>query len=463
MSGLEDSISIIVVDDEQSIRKTVGHSLRSKGYKVRVYAEAKTCLNEFKVRPADIVISDISMPEMDGIELLSKIKKLRPSSEVIVITAHADKDYAVRALKEGAYDFLEKPVSLSELNEAIKKTARYQSVVRERDLLEQQMTELSEREAQRWGIESMIGKTKVMREVLKQIRQLQKSSKTSVLVLGESGTGKELVARAIHYGSQRSALPFIAVNCSAIPANLAESILFGHLKGSFTGAVADKTGSFLDAEGGTLFLDEIGDMPLDMQAKILRVLEDGEVTPVGGAEATKINVRVVSATNRDLEKKVEAGDFRDDLFYRLAGYTIALPALRERKADIPHLAEYFCEKLSSQMGIPKPEITSESMAFLKQQHFQGNIRELRNVIEMALIESSTGQIEPNHLHLYSISDSKKKQTGAVEDLPLNIDEATTILIRRAMAEAKGNVSAAARLLGINRSKLHRELYRINGE
>lgn len=462
---VEGIISVHIVDDELSIRETIAHHLTRLGYTTKAFASAEEFLVNFTTDAPDILITDLKMPGMNGLELIQEVKKNSPSTATIIVTAHADKDTAIQALHLGAFDLFEKPVSLEKVSETIQRTARYQSVLQEKNQLKEQLSNLSSREAKRWGIDAMIGKTKAMQDVIKNIRLLQETSQTTVLITGESGSGKELVARAIHFGSERSACPFIAVNCSAVPGNLAESELFGHTKGAFTGATANRKGCFEQAHTGTLFLDEIGDMPAEMQTKLLRVLEDGEITPVGSNTCIKVSVRVLAATNADLASKISAGTFRKDLYYRLARYTIDLPPLRERKSDIPLLVNYFLKLLSSEMGKNMPELTSETLKLLQDYSFPGNIRELKNLIEHAMIESRGSTITPAHLHFTPLAkelEKPRKPEKTIildpnEDYPLNLKKVEATAIRKAMTESNGNVSAAARLLGINRTKLHRLL------
>ena len=308
-----------------------------------------------------------------------------------------------------------------------------------------------------------MGESRTLRKILQDIDRLQHFGNTSVLITGESGTGKELVARAIHHRSPRAAAPFLAVNCVAIPAELAESILFGHQRGAFTGAVTDRKGCFELADGGTLFLDEIGDMPLPLQAKLLRVLEDGQVTPLGASSARTVNVRVLAATNANLAQKMAKGDFRQDLYFRLARYTVETPPLRDRPEDIPLLAAHFLRYFSEEMGRSAPPLTPEATAQLQTYHFPGNVRELKNVIERALIECGGQAIRSSHLLLIPIETEPAVASGGAKappylpGLPLNLEDAEQALIQRALQQTGGNVAEAARLLGVNRSRIYRRI------
>jgi DNA-binding NtrC family response regulator len=463
----EKDISVVIVDDDPAIRKTTARHLREKGYNVRVYANGKECLKSFKEQPADIVITDLRMPEMDGLTLLRAIKEHQPSTEVIVITAYGDKDSAIAALRGDAYDFFEKPVRLDELSETIRRTARYQAVSRERDLLAQQVLLMSKKESERWGIEGFVGKSKAVENILKQIRTLQQYSNTSVLITGESGTGKELIARAIHSGSARSGKPFIPVNCSAIPGELVESAFFGHVRGAFTGATTEKKGYFELADGGTLFLDEIGETPLEMQAKLLRILEDGIVTPVGATHGRRTDVRILAAANVDLQTKIAERTFRQDLYFRLVRFTIVATPLREHKEDIPLLVEHFLNLFAAEMGKREPAISAEALAALEKYAFPGNVRELKNIIERALIESGGAPIQPRHLHfahidVSPITSNTEANSDSVYDIPLK--KARDAFEKRYLIRAlqgRPNLTEAAQQIGVHRTTLY-DLLRKHG-
>lgn len=463
-------ITVAVVDDQPGVAETMAVFLRKIGCSVDTFQDAKAFISRLKRSSVDIVITDVRMPEIDGITVLKCIKDISPSTDVIVVTGHADKAVAIQALKHGAFDLFEKPVDGNELIETVKRTVRWRAALQERDRFADQVSFLSEREAEKWGLKSFVGKTKAIRHVLTNIQTVQPSSSACVLITGESGTGKELVARAIHFGGPRAQRPFVALNCSAIPADLAESMLFGHVKGSFTGAVMDRKGHFQLADGGTLFLDEIGDMPAAVQVKLLRVLDDGVIMPVGGTRERTVDVRVVAATNADLQDKIARGQFRSDLYYRLAGFTIALPPLRDRKEDIPLLAEHFVKELSAEMGRAPSQLSQDVLRVLQSHNYPGNVRELKNLMERALLESAGKEIMPEHIHFLNLRQAIPAQsphgrsgTGDAGDpLPLSLHGAEDVLIRKAMAESDGNVAAAARLLGINRTKLYRKLAALQG-
>jgi DNA-binding NtrC family response regulator len=309
-------------------------------------------------------------------------------------------------------------------------------------------------------LDGFVGESPHLRRIVADIERLQQFGKTGVLITGESGTGKELVARAIHHHSPRAAGPFIPVNCVAVPADLAESLFFGHLKGSFTGATADRKGHFENADGGTLFLDEIGDMPATLQAKLLRVLEDGEITPIGGTKPLKVDVRVLAATNANLQAKIDAGEFRQDLYFRLARYSVQTPPLRERTEDLSSLASHFLSLFSAEMGLTPPALSPDAAAALQRYSFPGNVRELKNIMERALILSGGKIIQCEHLQLpreaiVPENNTKISATAGLRDLPLNLEEAEQLLIQRALEQTGGNVAEAARLLDVNRSRIYR--------
>jgi DNA-binding NtrC family response regulator len=376
-------------------------------------------------------------------------KPLRMPEVLARLKTHSDNSRMAREIKERNHQ-LETEIERRRIAENDKNAA------------EQRLSKLSSRESGRWSVHGLIGQSPEARQTRLEIERLQSFPSISVLVTGESGTGKELVAKAIHYGSARKDGPFNAVNCAAIPAELTESVFFGHQKGSFTGATSDRKGCFEMADGGTLFLDEIGDMDLLLQAKLLRVLEDGEVIPIGGTQPKKVDVRVVAATNADLASKITAGKFRQDLYFRLARYVIKTVALRNRPSDIPLMTEHFLSTLASEMGMAPRKISADGQDLLNTYSFPGNVRELRNIIERALIESAGKEINPEHLYLMPEADTSFVSTASstaarFTPLPLNVKAAEEELIQRALEETGGNVSEAAKRLGMHRSRLYRRL------
>jgi len=392
----------------------------------------------------DLILLDIVMPVMDGFEVCKQLKanQITATIPIIFLTAETQVDTIIRGFDAGIVDYVTKPFNAAELfarvhtqialkiqqlelqsqNQELKELNRQlKEEIKRRQLVEtaletadQKLSSISEQEAKRWKLDAFVGQSAGFLNVVEQIRRLQKVGKTNVLILGESGTGKELVARAIHYGSNRMKGPFITVNCSAIPNDLADSAFFGHVKGAFTGALDNHKGYFEAADGGTLFLDELGDMPLMMQTKLLRVLEDRRIMRVGGSTEKQIDVRVIAATNSHLEERIQDKSFRQDLYYRLTGYTINLPALRERREDIALLVEHFLNQLAQEMNFVKGFISSDALTMLQAYQFPGNIRELKNIIEHALISSNGQPIQPQHLHLIQsrntgVNDEKSRQ------------------------------------------------------
>ena len=373
-------IRILVVDDELSMREFLAILLEREGYDVNVAGSAEEALRLMESALFDMVLSDVNMPGLSGIELLARIKEKSPGTAVLMLTAFSASEQAVEAMKLGAYDYICKPFKNEEIKQLIKNALETQGIKRENILLKKDASE-------RDSFCGIIGKSQKMRDLFDMIQKVA-PSQSSVLILGESGTGKELAARSIHTCSARKSKPFVAVNCGAIPENLIESELFGHKKGSFTGAIGDRPGLFEQAEGGTLFLDEIGELPLLMQTKLLRVLQEREFKRVGDAVVRKADVRIISASNRDLESQVKEGTFREDLFYRLNVVQLVMPPLRERIEDIPLLIEYFCRKYQVSGQNKAASVTPAALKALMNHPFPGNIRELENCIERSLILDS---------------------------------------------------------------------------
>ena len=371
------SIRILVVDDELSMREFLSILLEREGYQVDVAGCAEDALRQMETALFDLVLSDVQMPGLGGIELLSRIKQVSPETAVLMITAFSAAEQAVEAMKLGAYDYISKPFKIEEIKQLVKNALEKQGLKRENVLLKKNVQE-------RDSFCGIIGKSPKMRELFEMIQKVA-NSQSSVLVLGESGTGKELVARSVHTCSPRKSKPFVAVNCGAIPENLIESELFGHKKGSFTGAVVDRPGLFEQAEGGTLLLDEIGELPLLLQTKLLRVLQEREFKRVGCTQTRKTDVRIICASNRDLESQVRENSFREDLFYRINVVQLRMPPLRERIEDIPLLVEHFCRKYHAGGQAAPATVAPTALKALMNYQFPGNIRELENCIERSLI------------------------------------------------------------------------------
>jgi DNA-binding NtrC family response regulator len=457
--------TVTVVDDDRDVGQRMAECIEPMGCVVTVFSDSRDALSFLLGGSADIVIADVKMPHVDGITLLKEVKSRFPSTHVIVVTGYADKQVAIDALKLGAFDFFEKPLQPEVFVQTVKRLLDYRSAAQESDRLAAKLSEASRTMAPQGGIEGCVGRSEALQRILAEVQTLQTAAGTPVFISGESGTGKELIARAIHFGSSRSTGPFVPVNCAAIPSELAESMLFGHIKGAFTGAVNDRKGFFELAHDGTLFLDEIGDMPSHVQTRLLRVLEDGVVVPVGGTKSCRVDVRVVAATNADIRKRVESGAFRLDLFYRLAAFTIEVPPLRDRIGDIPLLAKHFAQMFAAEMGYPVPLIGADTVSILEAHQFPGNIRELKNVMERAVMESRGKTIEPRHVHFQGfLTAAGKAKVSEIPsnpptevDMPLNFEAAEQNLIQRAVTAAGGNVAAAARMLGINRTSLYRKM------
>ena len=367
-------LKILVIDDERSIRNTLKEILGFEGYQVELAENGRNGLELIQTNEFDIILCDIKMPEMDGLEVLDQIKKTKPDSTVVMISGHGTIDTAVEAIKKGAFDFIEKPLDLNRLLITLRNASDKSVLVKETQILKQKVSRKFE----------IIGSSPAIQKVLEMCDRVA-PTEARVLITGANGTGKELIAHRIHELSPRAENPFIEVNCAAIPSELIESELFGHEKGAFTSAIKQRKGKFEQADGGTLFLDEIGDMSLSAQAKVLRALQENIITKVGSDKAIEVNVRVIAATNKDLATEIKLGNFREDLYHRLSVILIHVPSLDQRKEDIPILANFFIEQLCSEYGQPLKEISDEALQMLADRSWSGNIREFRNVIERLII------------------------------------------------------------------------------
>ena len=452
------SASILVVDDEEAILTSLSSILRDEGYEVAVAKNGVEALRAFTMDPPDLMFLDIWMPEMDGMEALRRIRELAPTAQVMMMSGHGSIETAVKAIKLGAYDYIEKPLSLENV------------ILRVKHALDQYRLE-QENRTLRTTVQrkfELVGQSFAMQQ-LRQLIETAGPTNSRVLIGGENGTGKELVARAIHMHSARSARPFVAVNCAAIPETLIESELFGHEKGSFTGATSMKRGQFEQADGGTLFLDEIADMSLNTQAKVLRALQEQQFTRVGGTKLLKVDVRVLAASNKDLLKEIEKGTFREDLFYRLNVVPIVVPPLRERRDDIPLLIRHFMRVHAEEQGLRSKEIAPDAMAVFQQYEWPGNIRELRNLIERLMIMVPGPVIEAAQA-----ANSLQARPGgsgshaAIPAVNLLFTQAYDSLrdarnafekdyIGRKLREHHWNISRTAEDLKIERSHLHRKI------
>jgi two-component system response regulator PilR (NtrC family) len=371
---------ILVVDDERPIRESLQMILNEEGYQAEVAANGKEALDILEESNFSLVITDLKMPEMGGMELLSQARKKWPETMFIIITAYASIETAIIALRKGAYDYLIKPLDFDDLLMRVKRMMEHRELVLENQYLRGQLEE-------KYGFSNIIGESEKMKSIFQMITRVA-PTKSNVLITGPSGSGKELVAKAIHYNSARKNKRFVPINCGAIVDTLMESEFFGYKKGAFTGAIKDQDGHFLTADGGTLFLDEIGEIPLHLQVKLLRVLEEGEITPVGDSTPIPVDVRLIAATNRDLRADVESGKFREDLYYRLNVVEIQLPPLSERKEDIPLLVNHFIRKYNREMGTQIHGVDNKTMRILMNYPWKGGIRELQNAIERAMIFAS---------------------------------------------------------------------------
>ncbi|WP_077729684.1 sigma-54 dependent transcriptional regulator [Methylocaldum sp. 14B] len=451
------NIRLLVADDKESILKLFQDAF-AHGFDITTAADGQKALAMALNGNFDVVVSDIRMPGLDGLTLLREIKHARPEVEVILMTAFASIPNAVEAMKEGAYDYLTKPFDPEEALLVVQRAA-------ERKRLREQAENLQSLLQETYGFRNLVGKSPTMRKVFELMRRAANAEAT-VLIMGESGTGKELVARAIHCEGLRKDRRFVAVNCGAIPENLIESELFGHKKGSFTGAIADKRGLFEEAEGGTLFLDEVGELPLPLQVKLTRVLQERAVRRIGEAEERPVDVRILAATNVDLKEAVKEGKFREDLFYRLNIFPIRLPPLRERREDIPLLAALFLERHGRQQKSPVTGFTPEALSALMRYDWPGNVRELQNAIERALAVSDGPRIGmgalPEEMPEAGGTPRISSAAGSLtyhEAVQLAVDRTSRDYLGALMREFKGNVTKAAERAGIERESLHRLLKR----
>jgi two-component system, NtrC family, response regulator PilR len=455
---------ILVVDDEKSLREVMSIMLKRAGYEVTEASDGEQAIGQVNKEIYDLVITDLRMPKADGMDVLKAVKSSSPDTVVLVVTAFGTADSAVEAMKQGAYDYLTKPFQVDEVQLIIRNALEKRRLSTENMLLKREIASHS-------SFAQIVGQSDAMQKVFDVVRKVA-DSKSNVLICGESGTGKELVARAIHYNSARSGMPFVAVNCSAVPETLLESELFGHMKGSFTGAVANKAGLFEIANGGTIFLDEIGDTTPTIQVKLLRVIQEREFRRVGGNQDVKVDVRVVAATNRELEKAVADGSFREDLYYRLDVIPIRLPPLRLRAGDIPLLVAHFLERFAGDSRKTAPTLTSEAMHVLLGHEWRGNVRELENLIERVVAFSTGPTVTETDVrgwlhHAVTPQQSQGVPTDLPEDgLDLEglINGIEKDLLMRALERSKWVKKKAARLLRLNtRSFRYRlEKYAIKG-
>ena len=439
--------SILIVDDEPGVRSALGGVLRDEGYTVEAVASGESCLERLVEQDFDVVLLDVWMPGLDGLETLQRLRERQVDAQVVVISGHGNVESAVRAIKLGAFDFVEKPLSLDKAVLVVRNALRQRALEAEnRDLRAQ----VDRRHV-------LVGESPVMRHLREQV-MLAAPTNGRVLILGENGTGKEVVARTLHAHSRRRLGPFVEVNCAAIPEELIESELFGHTKGAFTGAVADRRGRFEHASGGTIFLDEIGDMSLKTQAKVLRALQENAVQPVGGTALVRVDVRIVAATNKDLQEEIRAARFREDLFFRLNVVPIYVPPLRDRSDDIPRLAEHFMATLSAEYGRRVKRFAPDAMSRLQHYTWPGNVRELHNVVERLLIMVPDSVITAQDVSF--IGDAPVVDAAApaaVTPLAEARDRFERDYILHVLAVQHGNISRTADALGVERSNLYKKM------
>ncbi|MFT5090084.1 MAG: DNA-binding NtrC family response regulator [Planctomycetota bacterium] len=496
MNDQSDKPEILLIDDQPANLDVLCRFLERAGYAISVANNGQRGIEVAQQSQPDLVLLDVVMAGMDGYEVCRRLKAEERTAHipVIFITGRNQETDLLAGFTAGGVDYIAKPIQEQEvlarvqahvriaqlMGELARANQDLRAEIEERQRLKEQLQLISAREATRWGIEGFIGRSKTMQAILEEVQLLQEQAKTSVLITGESGTGKELIARAIHLGGARREEAFVAINCAAIPSELGESMLFGHAKGAFTGATSDRPGYFEMANSGTLFMDEIGEMPLAMQAKILRVLEDGQVWRVGEQHGRQVDVRIIAATNAKFEQRIADGQFREDLYYRLAAYTVKAPALRERVDDIELLVQHFLQMFADEMGVEQGALSDEARHQLESYSFPGNVRELKNAIERAVLESRGGIIEVKHLHLGFSGKGDGVASASMDKTPLDLEgivpakarvggnslpqslddglaEAEVQIVEQAVREARGNVSEAARLLGTSRTRLYRIL------
>ncbi|MBS1810513.1 MAG: sigma-54-dependent Fis family transcriptional regulator [Acidobacteria bacterium] len=440
--------TILIVEDEDLMCGIIAGLLTDAGYRVVTAADADAGLNLFTTEAPDLTISDINIGRVDGLTLLDRIKQVDADAVVVMITAYSSVETAVAALRKGAYDYITKPFINEDLLQTVKNALRQRELFRENHYLRRELKA-------RYNFDNIIGRSDALTGIFRLIEKIAATS-SSVLIQGESGTGKEVIARAIHYNSPRADKPFIAINCGALPENLLESELFGYVKGAFTGANANKIGLLRAANGGTLFLDEVGEMPAALQVKLLRALQEREVTPLGATKPESFDARVIAATNRSLEEEVNQGRFREDLFYRLSVIGFTLPPLRDRREDIPLLARYFVRKFCQEQGVPEKKVSDEAMQRLINYGWRGNVRELQNAMERA-VTLSEDQIEIIHLppKVNDANIGTRDLTGQT----VTLEELERRYILDILAREEDDKIRTADLLGIDLSTLYRKLKR----
>jgi DNA-binding NtrC family response regulator len=442
---------ILIVEDDPTVGESLRLLFKKRGHEILLALNGKEALQLFRHEIVDLVVTDVVMPKMDGIELLEAVKGLRPETEVIVISAQGTIEKAVQAMKLGAFDFIEKPINPRVISLLVERALEKQTLIL-------QNRDLRSRLEDKFHFKNIIGRSEKMVNIFELIQHIAPYD-SSVLIIGESGTGKELIANAIHYNSPRASMPFIKVSCASLSEGIIESELFGHEKGAFTGAIASRKGRFELAHQGTLFLDEVEDIPPATQIKLLRILQEGEFERVGGNKTIKVNIRIIAASNRDLQEGVKRGIFREDLYYRLNVVNIKLPALRDRRDDIPFLVNFFIEKYNQKYHMKVKGISQKAMNLLTDYEWTGNVRELENTIESILVINSPGVIDIQHLP-QEFRDFKEKPEVVPIKIGTPLEEVEKEMLIQTLRATKGNKRKAAKLLGINVRTIHRKIEEI---
>jgi DNA-binding NtrC family response regulator len=440
--------TLLIVEDDPNVGESIRLLLKKRGFSILLASNGKEALQVFRHEMVDLVITDLVMPKMDGMALLEAIKKLKPETEVIVISAQGTIEKAVQAIKMGAFDFIEKPLNPKVIALVVERALEKQTLILQNRDLRSQLED-------KFHFRNIVGKSEKMVKIFELIRHIAPYD-SSVLIMGESGTGKELIANAIHYHSPRASLPFIKVSCASLSEGIIESELFGHEKGAFTGAITSRKGRFEMAHGGTLFLDEVEDIPPSTQIKLLRVLQESEFERVGGNKTIQVDIRIIAASNRDLQEAVEQGRFREDLYYRLNVVNIKLPPLRERKEDIPFLAHYFMEKYNQKYQMKVKGVSLRAMNVLADYQWKGNVRELENTLESILVINSPEVIDLSHLP-QEIREFRESPEVILVKIGTPLVEVEKEILLQTLKITKGNKRKAAQLLGINVRTIHRKM------
>ena len=450
-----DKFSILLIDDEESQLLSLKSFLSKRGYKIFTASDGETGYKIAEENMIDIVLTDFNMPGWDGLMVLQKLKELNPEIDIVVMTAFGSIENAVSLMKAGAYDYIIKPIDLDELENTLEKIKERKYLISENKLLKEQLQD-------KFSFEGIITQNSLMQNVLSTAGRVA-LSKATVLIRGESGTGKELIAKAIHFASDRKDKPFVTVNVASLSENLMESELFGHEKGAFTGAINQRIGRFEEANGGTIFIDEVGDIPLPVQVKLLRAIQFGEFQRLGSNQTNKTDVRILAATHRNIEEMIKDGEFREDLFYRLNVVSIELPSLKQRKEDIPLLVDYFVHKYSDQTGKEVTGLERDALDYLIKHNFPGNVRELENIIERAVVLTRFNNITKTDLPQFASVTEYETQLD-----PYNLEDGyedkmklfESTMINEALNRTNGNKSAAARMLGMSERHLRSRLERL---